>query len=52
VLLYVFGGVIDLSVNRMIPFYIRACFAALDIPIYAIFALVILDEVMDVKQTA
>ena len=52
VLLYVIGGVIDLSVNRMIPFYIRACFAALDIPIYAIFALVILDEVMDVKQTA
>jgi hypothetical protein len=51
-LLYVVGGVIDLSVNRLIPFYIRACFAALDIPIYAIFALVILDEVMDVKQAA
>ena len=52
VLLYVVGGLIDLSVNRLIPFYIRACFAALDIPIYAIFALIILDEVMDVKQAA
>ena len=52
ILLYLVAGLIDLSVNRQIPFYIRACFAALDIPIYALFALVILDEVMDVKQAA
>jgi hypothetical protein len=52
IFLYVTAGLIDLSVNRAIPFYIRACFAALDIPIYAIFAYLILNEVMDVKQAA
>lgn len=51
VALYVAGGAIDLSVNRLIPFYIRACFAALDIPIYVLFARAILHEVMDAKQT-
>ena len=47
---YIGGGLIDLSVNRFIPFYIRACFAALDIPIYAVLARLILGEVMDLKQ--
>lgn len=50
VVLYVVGGVIDLSVNRLVPFYIRACFAALDIPIYVILARVILREILDRKQ--
>ena len=49
-LAYVSGGVIDLSVNRFIPFYVRACFAALDIPIYAVLARFLLGEVMDSLQ--
>lgn len=49
--LFIIGGVIDVSVNRFIPFYIRACFAALDIPIYVIFARFLLNEVLDNKQT-
>ena len=50
VIMYVAGGVLDLSVNRLIPFYIRACFAALDIPIYVVLARLMLGETMDMKQ--
>jgi hypothetical protein len=50
VAMYVIGGLVDLSVNRLVPFYIRACFAALDIPIYVILARVILHERLDRKQ--
>ena len=51
VVLYVLAGCIDLSVNRLIPFYIRSCFAALDIPLYVIMARVALSETLDGKQT-
>jgi hypothetical protein len=51
VVLYVLAGFIDLSVNRLIPFYIRACFAALDIPLYVIMARLALSETLDGKQT-
>ena len=49
--LYVIAGAIDLSVNRFIPFYIRAIFAALDIPLYVLMARVALRETLDSKQT-
>lgn len=49
---YICGGVLDLSVNRFIPFYVRACFAALDVPIYALLARVILWEIMNWQQVA
>jgi len=48
--LFVGGGIIDVAINRMIPFFIRACFAALDIPIFVILARFILREVMDYQQ--
>ena len=51
VVLYVLAGMIDLSVNRLIPFYVRACFAALDIPLYVIMARLALNETLDGKQT-
>jgi hypothetical protein len=51
VVLYVLAGFIDLSVNRLIPFYIRSCFAALDIPLYVILARIALNETLDGKQT-
>ena len=51
VVLYVLAGMIDLSVNRMIPFYVRAIFAALDIPLYVVMARVALNETLDGKQT-
>lgn len=51
IVLYVLAGMIDLSVNRLIPFYVRAIFAALDIPLYVVMARVALNETLDGKQT-
>jgi hypothetical protein len=51
VVLYVLAGMIDLYVNRMIPFFIRSCFAALDIPLYVIMGRLALNETLDGKQT-
>jgi hypothetical protein len=50
IFLYVSAGVADLTVSGVVPMSIRACFSALNIPINALLARLILNEILSPIQ--